>query len=102
MSATKTTEEIHQEAQATWNTLSTPIYDEFFASDQTEATYKVYLEKLKSNYVDFKNIDIIISSFVRTTTYDVSKEEWIAGLKAAEKSCQMTTDQGWVVMADSS
>jgi len=101
MSTTKTTEEIHQETQATWNTLSTPVYDEFVGSDQTEATYKVYLEKLKNNYVDFKSIDIIISSFVRTTTYDVSKQDRIAGLKAAEKSCQMVTDQGWIVMADS-
>jgi hypothetical protein len=101
MSTTKTPEEIQEEKQATWNTLSTPVYDEFVGSDQTEATYNIYLQTLKNNYADFKSIDIIISSFVKNMTYNVSKEDWIAGLKAAEKSCQMSTDQGMIVMADS-
>ena len=100
---TKTPEEIQEEKQAVWNTLSTPIYDEFVGSDQTEATYNIYLQKLKSNYADFKGIDIIISSFVRTMTYDASKLSWLSGLKAAEKSCQMNNgqNQGWVIMQDS-
>jgi hypothetical protein len=98
---TKTPEEIQEEKQAVWNTLSTPVYNEFVGSDQTEATYNIYLQTLKSNYADFKSIDIIISSFVKNMTYDASKEDWLSGLKAAEKSCQMVTDQGWIVMADS-
>lgn len=102
MSSTKTPDEIQQEKQAIWNNLSTPIYDEFLASDQTEESYSIYLQKLKSNYVDFKGIDIIISSFVRTMTYDASKLSWLSGLKAAEKSCKMDTqNEGYVVMEDS-
>lgn len=98
MSSTKTPEQIRQETQTKWNTLSTPIYDEFVSSDQSETTYNIYLQKLKTNYADFKHIDIIISSYVKTNTYDTSKIDWLAGLKAAEKSCKMETTQNQVFM----
>ena len=99
----KSPEEIQAETQTLWNTLTTPIYDEFLASDQTLSSYNASCQKLKSTYPDFKNVDVIISSFVTTKTYDDNKLNiFKKGLRAAEKSCKIgvTQNQGWIVMED--
>ena len=65
----KSPEEIQAETQTLWNNLTTPIYDEFLASDQTLSSYNASCQKLKSTYPDFKNVDVIISSFVTTNSF---------------------------------
>jgi hypothetical protein len=94
----KTQEEIRNERQTVWNTLSTPIYDEFLASDQTLANYNESLQRLKTTFADLKQIDLIISSFTTTKTYDDHKLNFLKGLKAAEKSCRIGKDEnnGWI------
>jgi hypothetical protein len=94
----KTQEEIRNERQIVWNTLSTPIYDEFLASDQTLGNYNKSLLRLKTTFADLNQIDLIISSFTTTKTYDDHKLNFLKGLKAAEKSCRIGKDenQGWI------
>jgi len=98
----KSQEEIRNERQTVWNTLSTPIYDEFLASDQTLANYNESLQRLKTTFADLKQIDLIISSFTTTKTYDDHKLNFLKGLKAAEKSCRIGKDESnsWIFMHD--
>jgi len=98
----KTQEEIRNERQIVWNTLSTPIYDEFLAGDQTLANYNESLQRLKTTFADLKQIDLIISSFTTTKTYDDHKLNFLKGLKAAEKSCRIGKDvnNGWFFLHD--
>jgi len=90
--------EIRNERQTVWNTLSTPIYDEFVASDQTLTSFNESLQRLKTTFADLKQIDLIISSFTTTKTYDDHKLNFLNGLKAAEKSCRIGNDEnnGWI------
>ena len=98
----KSQEEIRNERQTVWNTLSTPIYDEFLASDQTLTSYNESRQRLKTTFTDFIQIDLIISSFTTTKTYDNHKLNFLNGLKAAEKSCRIGKDEnnGWILMQE--
>jgi aryl-alcohol dehydrogenase-like predicted oxidoreductase len=100
----KSQEEIRNERQTVWNTLSTPIYDEFLSSDQTLTSFNESLQHLKTTFADLKQIDLIISSFTTTKTYDDHKLNFLNGLKAAEKSCRIGKDEnnGWIFMGDQS
>ena len=92
----KTEEQIRQEAWQMWDSVLTPISDEYIAGPHTPERFIEYHQRLKERYGNCKKSDYVISEWIGPVTsgpgynhFENYKHLYQIGLKNAEKLCQL-------------
>jgi len=92
----KTEAQIRQEAYQMWDSVLTPISDEYIAGPHTPERFNEYHQRLKGRYGNCKKSDYVISERIGQITvgpgynhFENYKHLYQRGLKNAEKLCQL-------------
>ena len=92
----KTETQIRQEAYQMWDSVLTPISDEYIAGPHTQARFHEYHQRLKEQYGNCKKSDYVIQKSIGHVTsghggshFENYIHLYQRGLKNAEKLCQL-------------